>query len=373
MATKRKKLTKKKKRIRKIKRILFLIVILVVIVLLARCAIKKFRDDPKDTEPTESTTDIGTVVTTEEITTEAEVTTAQQGEVTDENGNKITDIYLDERLIRSLSGIQERLKCKTVFVYDRVTKTYVLEINTRDIIHPASITKLWTSLYALSELEPDTKITAGDEVKLIKPGSSTAYIKSGKHTLKLSMLVEGMLLPSGNDAAYVVAAAVGKKLAKNEEISPEEAISYFMIGLNEYVELIGCKGTVFSEPDGNTYENHYTTVPDLVLVADLALQNGMMREYMATQKEKVYYASGQNMTWTNTNLLLDEESDYYTPYAVGMKTGSLEDEYSLLAAAAVPEGSDARFIIGCFAGQLKNDRFADAKLIIDTIAETVGK
>ena len=60
-------------------------------------------------------------------------------------------------------------------------------------------------------------VTPGSELLLVKEGSSVAYIKS-HHKLTVSMLVEGMLIPSGNDAAYVLAAAAGRVIADDESL-----------------------------------------------------------------------------------------------------------------------------------------------------------
>ncbi|MCI6999762.1 MAG: hypothetical protein MR888_04590, partial [Clostridiales bacterium] len=41
--------------------------------------------------------------------------------------------------------------------------------------------------------------------------------------------------------------------------------------------------------------------------------------------------SQDTIHWTNTNLMLDPESDWYNPYVTGMKTGSLSGHYCLIA------------------------------------------
>ena len=64
-----------------------------------------------------------------------------------------------------------------------------------DALYPASITKLFSAWVALQILEPDTVVTAGKELGLLQPGSSTAYIAYGS-SLTAKMLVEAMLLPT---------------------------------------------------------------------------------------------------------------------------------------------------------------------------------
>ena len=82
------------------------------------------------------------------------------------------------------------------FVYDVNSDAVIFSKGEDKVVYPGSTAKLLTALYALTVLSPDEVITAGDELELVKPGSSIAYIKKG-HKLTVEMLVEGMMLPSG--------------------------------------------------------------------------------------------------------------------------------------------------------------------------------
>ena len=246
------------------------------------------------------------------------------------------------------------------FVYDVNNGVLVFTKGEDKVVYPGSTAKLITALFALSVLPADRVVEAGDELDLVKPGSSIAYIKKG-HRLTVEMLIEGMLIPSGNDAAYVLAAEVGRALA-DTECSAEEAISAFISGVNSYTREIGLCGTYITVPDGYASEEQYTTTEDMAIVARLACENGIISKYAAMPTDSVVYASGHTNTWVNTNLLLNKESEHYSGYATGLKTGSINGEYSLVFTFEFEDGRE--YIAGVFGADSKNIRFEDANLII---------
>lgn len=248
-----------------------------------------------------------------------------------------------------------------VFVYDVTDGVMKYSHGTDRKIVPASITKLLTALTALDMMPDNTVITPGDELELVAEGSSFAYIRP-HHRLTLAMLVEGMLLPSGNDAAYVTAAGAARYAAGAPDMSGRDAVEYFMTKVNEYAAKIGCTGTHFTVPDGLAYEGHYTTADDLVIIAQKALENPVISRCTALLTDSVKYASGHTNEWRNTNLLIDPDSEYYRESVTGLKTGSLTDAYSVLVSAVI---DGKTYIIGVFSTPYPEDRYVVADRIID--------
>ena len=229
-----------------------------------------------------------------------------------------------------------------------------------DRVYPASITKLLTAQYALELMPPDTLITPGDEVYFPPEGSSSAYIRPN-HTLTLDMLIEGMMLPSGNDAAYAVAAAGGRVLAEEEGLPPEEAVAVFVDGMNDYAVSLGCTDTHFTTPDGFAGTEHYSSTADMALIAKAAAENERIMTYAGRYTDDVTYASGHVNTWTNTNRFLDPASDCYSEHIIGLKTGSLEGNYCLVT---VYDDGETRLIVGVFGCPTENDRYEDTEALI---------
>ena len=256
-----------------------------------------------------------------------------------------------------------KVASKQAFIYDVKKEMFIYKKGSENVIYPASTTKLLTVLYALTLLSPNEVVTPGNELELVAPDSSIAYIKS-HHTLTVEMLIEGMLLPSGNDAAYVLAAAAGKVLAGNNSVDGKSAVSLFLDGMNKYAENIGLCRSNFTSPDGYYESSHYTTLEDIALISIMASQNDIISKYAKLYSDNVIYESGHTNTWINTNLMLDPESVYYSPYVTGLKTGSAgEGNYSLILSVVLEDGDE--YIIGIFSSVKKNDRYTDALTIID--------
>lgn len=253
------------------------------------------------------------------------------------------------------------LKAPQAFVYDCESGELLYRKGESRVLYPASTTKLLTVLCALEYLEPDEPVTPGDELSLVGAGSSLAYIKP-HHTLSVEMLVEGMLLPSGNDAAYVLAAAAGSRIRPGS--TGEEAVAAFLDEMAAYGTRIGLADTHFTCPDGLDGKEHYSTVEDIVLIARLAMQNDLIRRYAALAEDDVVYESGHTNHWKNTNELLQPESTWYHAAVTGLKTGSLDRNYCLLFSF---EADGHSYIAGVFGEQQRNDRYTDAHVILDAV------
>ncbi len=254
------------------------------------------------------------------------------------------------------------VQCQDYFVYDCEKQqflTFSQDLNAP--VYPASITKLFTAYVALQYLDPDAVLTAGEEQNFLEPNSSIAYIFEG-YKLSVSMLVEGMLLPSGNDAAYLLAAAAGRAHG-GEDLSAASAVAHFVEMMNAEAEKLGMAGSHFTNPDGYHDPDHYTCYADLATIAHLALDTPLIAQYAATHQESVVYASGHTNTWTNTNRLLDPQSQYYCPDAIGLKTGNTEEAGSCLLSAF--DAGDRVLVVGVFGCSSTSFRFRDTLTIYE--------
>ncbi len=245
-----------------------------------------------------------------------------------------------------------------IFVYDcNAQKMLYCSTDPRDSLYPASITKLFSAWVALQYLPPEQEVQAGRELGLLKPGSSTAYIAYGS-VLTVEMLVEGMLLPSGNDAAYVLAAAAGRAITGDENTSAARAVEVFVEDMNRQAEKLGLTGTHFENPDGYHAEGHYSCPADLAVMGRLAQEQEIIARYARCRSDSVRFVSGERCTWRNTNRLLNPESEYYCPAAIGLKTGYTgQAGYCLLAAFDTERGT---VLVGIFGSENKTSRYENA-------------
>lgn len=267
------------------------------------------------------------------------------------------------------TGIQVDLDDYTasvMFVYSVDDCEFLFESNAQTSILPASITKLFTALYALEIMPLDYEISPGDELFMLKPNSSVAGL-SFSDTYTLEQLIAAMLVPSGNDAAYTVAAAGGRYLTGNQFMSAEEAVGSFMNGVNEYARSVGCTGTYLSVPDGYAYTDNYTTAHDLAIIATLACENSVISSITSMPVYNFTTLNGREMSFRNTNALIHTYSSYYRAEVTGLKTGTLS-RCSLLVSAEINEKI---YIIGILEASTSQLRFYEASILFDALKDSL--
>lgn len=287
-------------------------------------------------------------------------TQGQTTQSTTQETTKATDSWMTFPADRELTA-------KQAFVYDCQAGefTYLLGEKT-DRVYPASITKLFTAYVALQFLQPEQLIEAGDVLDLVGAGSSVAEIEKGS-VLSVEMLVEAMLLPSGNDAAYILADAAGRVIKEDDTLSGSAAVSVFLKEMNGQARALGMSGTNFTNPDGYHSPDHYTTFADMAKMAEKVLENKTIMKYAAVSKEDAVFESGEMRQWENTNALVNPESEYYCPIATGLKTGQTPSAGSCLLSAFEDEGK--QYVIGVFGCPEIEDRFADTLQLLNETLE----
>jgi D-alanyl-D-alanine carboxypeptidase (penicillin-binding protein 5/6) len=176
-----------------------------------------------------------------------------------------------------------------------------------------------------------------------------------------------MLLPSGNDAAYLLAVEAGRIIDNNPAEHASVAAQSFVAKMNETAKAQGMTGTNFVNPDGIHKPEHYTTFDDLVILASLALKEPAIMRHTISSTDTVKFGNGAEKEWVNTNALIDPKSQYYCPYAVGLKTGQTPSAGSCLLSAFHYENT--AYIVGVFGCPEIEDRFDDSLQLFN---KTIG-
>lgn len=249
------------------------------------------------------------------------------------------------------------LTARNAFVYDVAAGELRFSLGDMDgAVFPASLTKLFTGWVALELLDPKAYVTAGEETTWIDPDSSRAWVTPGD-TMQVERLIQGMMMQSGNDAAYATAVAAGYTLG-DEATTAEQALALFMERVNQRAQELGFTGTHFVTPDGIHDENHYTTPRDLLGMALLAMEQPLMRHYSSIAEARVMYENGEFYTYKSTNWLLNPNYAHYSPDACGMKTGTTNAAGSCLI--ALFHNGERYILIGVLGCPKYEDRFLDA-------------
>ena len=192
--------------------------------------------------------------------------------------------------------------------------------------YPASTTKIMTYIITAEHVDDfkNTYVTIKSSVlhMLDGTGSSVAGLEP-KEKLSVYQLLNCLMIPSGNDAALVLADYIGGG-----------DIDKFVEMMNAKAKELGCSNTHFANPHGLNDPNHYTTVRDMATITKYALT---LPEFVEITDTATSDCLGEDRYLVTTNYMIDpvRGADYYYDYAKGIKTGSTGNDsgYCLVSTA----------------------------------------
>ena len=222
---------------------------------------------------------------------------------------------------------QPELSAQAAFLFDRATGYVLLDKNADERHYPASMTKIMTALLVLEHASLADEVTV-EQADMITADSSNAGLRAGE-TLTVENLLACLLLPSGNESAYVLARHVAGDYQA------------FVDMMNSRAAELGCTGTHFVNPCGLHDDNHYTTAHDMALILSEAEKNA---DFVHISGSATWDLPETSMnparTLKNTDLLVNPESDLYMDAVTCGKTGYTGDAGRCLAAGASRDGLD---------------------------------
>ena len=250
---------------------------------------------------------------------------------------------------------------KSAIVLDSDGLSILYNKNINKKIFPASTTKILTAILAIENLNLDSNITVSNEaIDDVPYGSSTMYLKKGE-IVTVRQLLYGLLLPSGSDAANVLAEAISG------------SIQNFALLMNKKSQEIGCLNSHFVNPHGFHNSDHYSTAYDMALIMRYASKSEIFRTICETNE---YIIEETNKTLVprklkSTNSLLS----YKLNYILGGKTGYTEEAGNVFVSYSNFNGNN---IICCVFDGSKNIiskefRFTDTKMLLDYSFENFDK
>lgn len=236
--------------------------------------------------------------------------------------------------------------CEAAALYCVEDKQILYSDNINKRVSPASLTKLLTASTALKYVRSNDICTVGSEQSMVQPYSSLCGLEL-YDTLSMHDLITGLLMSSGNDAAYAIAASTAYSL-NNSDMTDYEAVDYFVDLMNKTAADIGMTESHFTTPDGWDDSGQYVTAADLIKLAEYALSVNEIKKIVGTAQTTAYTSEGKAFNWTNSNLFLDVNSEYYSSNVFGMKTGTtLYAGYSLITAFESHGKTYISVVAGC--------------------------
>jgi serine-type D-Ala-D-Ala carboxypeptidase (penicillin-binding protein 5/6) len=206
-------------------------------------------------------------------------------------------------------------KAKQAILVDAITGEVLFEKNGYTKMPTSSMSKIMTAYVIFDNLKKgkinlDTKFITSENAW--RTGGSRMFIPLGEE-VNVELLLRGLIIQSGNDAAVTLA----------EGLLGSEAS--FAEKMNEYSKALNMNNSHFMNSTGLPDENHYSTSYDLALLAKSTIED--FPEYYGyySEKEMTY----NNITQPNRNMSLSRNIG-----CDGLKTGHTEDGgYGIVSSA----------------------------------------
>ena len=258
------------------------------------------------------------------------------------------------------------ISADAVFVTDISTGTELFALNAEEPLPPASLTKIVSALVVLerANLEDSVEIQQED---LVSAEESQVGLVAGDH-LSVRDLLQGMLIPSGNDATLALARHVGAT-AIGEQAPAEEAVAEFVSMMNTKAAELGATSSHFTNPTGIDDAGHVMSARDIAVLTKAALENSLFSEIVATTSAVLgseLVPDGYRVT--TTNQLLAEG------LVSGVKTGTTAKAGGCLVTSfSVGPNQVVAVILGSDVGEATDGsqdtsaRFAETRALLDAV------
>lgn len=242
-------------------------------------------------------------------------------------------------------GVELNLSCESAILIESQTGEVLFSKNPDERLEPASVTKIMSLILVFEALDDGT-LSLLDTVKASSRassmGGSQIWLEEGEE-MSVDDMIKAVTVVSANDCTVALA----------EHISGSEEA--FVAKMNEKAGSLGMTNTSFSNSTGLPAENHYTTARDIAIMTRELLRREAVFGYTTIWLDSLRDGKTE---LANTNKLIR-----FYPGADGMKTGYTDTAKYCLSATA--KRDDRRFIAVVMRSPSSNDRFEDAKKLLD--------
>ena len=211
------------------------------------------------------------------------------------------------------------ISAKSAIVMDCGSGRVLYEKNAYSKMGMASTTKIVTAIVAIEQADLEDIVTVSPNASGVE--GSSIWLAAGEK-IKLEDLLYGIMLNSGNDAAVAIAEFVAGDVPAFCEL------------MNQKAKSIGANNTHFTNPNGLSDPDHYTTAYDLALITRYALSNPVFSEIVKTERKAIPWEDrGYNRKLANHNKMLR-----FYDGCDGVKTGFTKDTGRTLVTSATRGG-----------------------------------
>ena len=231
------------------------------------------------------------------------------------------------------------ITARAALVIDKDTGAILYSRNLNLRFSPASTAKIMTATIGLEHYKLGDMLEVKEKMN---EGSVLGLFKGQKLTFE--NLLYAMMLPSANDAAFVIAQNYPGGFKK------------FVDKMNEKASELNLPNTHFEDPAGLIDENDYTTASELARLASYALNNKYFAKVVSTPAKLITDNLGNSYFIFNKNKLLGIDG------VNGVKTGFTEEAGDVLVTSKETRGHTIIIVV------LKSqDRFADTYELLNLV------
>ena len=209
----------------------------------------------------------------------------------------------------------------------------VAQSDQMDKVPIGSTTKLMTALLVSRILKPDDQIVISKEAA--NQIGSLMNIRQGD-TFTVDALLHGLLMVSGNDAAYQFGATAGGVLLGNPDAPITDRVARFVQEMNAEAKTLHMDNTQYFDPAGLNDDGHSTAV-DLTKVANAVYTTPQLVRVINTATITVSNVAGtRSYPLQNSNRMLTE---FAYDGEIGGKTGFTPEAGHCLVSIASRNGN----------------------------------
>jgi D-alanyl-D-alanine carboxypeptidase (penicillin-binding protein 5/6) len=241
--------------------------------------------------------------------------------------------------------------------------TVLMQKNSGEKIYPASLTKMMTAIVAienLPDLQEEIKLPNSMFEQLYREDATMAGFQPDEQVGAIDLLY-GAMLPSGAECCIGLA----DRIAGSEQD--------FVEMMNQKAAHLGMNNTHFENVTGLHNDNHYTTVKDLAVLLNYALQNDTFREIFTSSRHSTRPTNKHQDGITFFSTMFEKLSDpgIAGGKILGGKTG-YTGEAGLCLASLAEEGEQEYILVTAGAkGNHKSEQYNITDAL--TVYNSLGK
>lgn len=229
---------------------------------------------------------------------------------------------------------------QAIYVVDATSGIPMYTKNPQGHLPIGSVVKIMTALVVMKHVEDLNEQVVIHESDLVDTAVYSNMNLQAGDTLTVSLLLYGLLIPSGNDGARALARHVGAKISGTQDTRVAEEA--FVNEMNSYAAELGLKNSRFTNSHGEDSPNAYSSAEDVSIMARELMKHETLRNIVREPAYRFYSVGPEQRIYEKgtTNERLGQNG------VIGIKTGTTSDAGgNVVLAREVNGGSNIAIIV----------------------------